>query len=277
MKFYLKDLLPRLKKYSAELDHASFLVDKPWVVSGEEHGPFQKLIFRRDGRVHLSNDGNLTDGKWEYLPEAKALIIDYGETKKLFRHEFLDEAVLALKVDGRKTDNDDDYLLLSDENRVPDADAKFYLKNKYLKENNLKAEKLTDGNEIYLEVANPHINFSDYKISDKNGLLPDGIYYVNDGNSRYKVKGGIARKAQKLHKYPNGISIWQSYAVPQKGEEVTGLSEGSFDHRFDDDDYRIEVDNGKVAKTTNKTDSNRLIISIMILFLIVIGVIIMGF
>ena len=68
MTHHLRDLLPRLKKYSAELDQASFLVDKPWVVSHDKNAPFQKLIFRRDGRVHLSNEGNLTDGKWEYLP-----------------------------------------------------------------------------------------------------------------------------------------------------------------------------------------------------------------
>ncbi|AXJ02495.1 hypothetical protein CYPRO_3262 [Cyclonatronum proteinivorum] len=86
MTHHLRDLLPRLKKYSAELDHASFLVDKPWVVSHDKNAPFQKLIFRRDGRVHLSNEGDVIDGKWEYLPEAKALIIDYGNSKKLFRH-----------------------------------------------------------------------------------------------------------------------------------------------------------------------------------------------
>jgi len=56
MKYYLKDILPSLKKYSASLDQSAFLVDKPWVVANKE-GKYEKLIFRKDGRVHL-NDGS---------------------------------------------------------------------------------------------------------------------------------------------------------------------------------------------------------------------------
>jgi len=78
MKYYLKDIFPRFSKYRATLDQTAFLVDKPWVVNSSDDQPFQKLIFRRDGRVHLAIDGNLKDGKWEYLPDAQALIIDYG-------------------------------------------------------------------------------------------------------------------------------------------------------------------------------------------------------
>lgn len=86
MKYYLEDIIPRIKKYSTTLDQSAFLVDKPWVVSSGNSGQHEKLIFRRDGRVHLSSDGNVTDGHWEYLPEAQSLLIEYGNNKILYRH-----------------------------------------------------------------------------------------------------------------------------------------------------------------------------------------------
>jgi len=132
MKYYLTDILPRIKKHSTTLDQTAFLVDKPWVVS-EQEGGFQKIIFRRDGRVHLSNDGNVTDGTWEYLPEAQSMLIDYGNgVKKLYGHQFMDEAVIALKIDGRLSNNESDYFLLANEQIVDKLDVRKYLEDKYI-------------------------------------------------------------------------------------------------------------------------------------------------
>lgn len=132
MKYYLTDILPRIKKHSTTLDQTAFLVDKPWVVC-EQDGGFQKIIFRRDGRVHLSNDGNVTDGTWEYLPEAQSMLIDYGNgVKKLYRHQFMDDAVLALKIDGRLSTNESDYFLLANEQIVDKLDVRKYLEDKYI-------------------------------------------------------------------------------------------------------------------------------------------------
>ncbi|MCC5943098.1 MAG: hypothetical protein JJU37_16250 [Balneolaceae bacterium] len=129
MKYYLKDILPRLKKHSASLDQSAFLVDKPWVVNNTD-GKFEKLIFKRNGSVILSINGDVTIGKWEYLPEAQSLLIDYGNKKKLYRHQYLDEAVLALKIDGLDK-NDDSYYLLANENVVKDHNAKRYLISRF--------------------------------------------------------------------------------------------------------------------------------------------------
>jgi len=132
MKYYLSDLLPRIKKFSASLDQTAILVDKPWVVCDNEDG-FQKLIFRRDGSLLLSENGSVSDGKWEYLPEAQSMLIDYGKgIKKLYRHQFMDEAVLALKIDGPRINASSDYFLLANENIIPDLNAKAFLKEKYL-------------------------------------------------------------------------------------------------------------------------------------------------
>ena len=129
MKYFLKDILSRLQKYSATLDQESFLVDKPWVVSYSD-GKFEKLIFKRDGSVILSINGDVTIGKWEYFSEAQSLLIDYGDKKKLYKHQYLDEAVLALKIDGPDR-GDENYYMLANENVIHDYDALKYLERQY--------------------------------------------------------------------------------------------------------------------------------------------------
>lgn len=128
MKYYLSNILPRLKKFSASLDQSALLVDKPWVVSSvdeEDEGPRTTLIFRQDGRLHVSIEGEVHDGSWEYLPEAQAMLIKQRGETHFYKHAYMDEAVLVLKKDtSNKTG---DYYLLADENRVPDGDVVGYL------------------------------------------------------------------------------------------------------------------------------------------------------
>lgn len=128
MKLFLKDILPNLKKYSASLDQTSLLVDKPWVVANSKEN-FEKLIFKRNGELYMSSNGDVTKGNWEYFPEANSMLIEYGSVKKLYQHQYLDEAVLALKLDGNKN-SDDNYFLLANENIVADLDVKRYLEKK---------------------------------------------------------------------------------------------------------------------------------------------------
>jgi hypothetical protein len=131
MKYFLASILPRLKKASASLDQSALLVDKPWVVASaeEDEGPSKKLIFREDGRLHVSVEGEVHDGSWEYLPEANAVLIEQRGQKRLHKHAYLDEAVLALKKDTSRENTE--YYVLADENQVPDGDVVGYLTEKF--------------------------------------------------------------------------------------------------------------------------------------------------
>lgn len=138
MKHFLANILPRLKKVSASLDQSALLVDKPWVVSPVEDAsqePTQKLIFREDGRLHVSVEGEIHDGSWEYLPGANAVLIEQRGQKRLYKHAYLDKAVLALVKDT--TTQHDEYYLLADENLVPDGDVVRYLTEKFNLQNKL--------------------------------------------------------------------------------------------------------------------------------------------
>ena len=67
----------------------------------------------------MSKDGQVNMGKWDYLPEAKSLLIDRGKDTILCNEGFIDEAVMILKMDG--TNNN--FFVLANENIVPDLDA----------------------------------------------------------------------------------------------------------------------------------------------------------
>jgi len=263
MKYFLSDIIPRLKKFSATLDQSAFLVDKPWVVSNGS-GSLDKLIFRRDGRVHLSSDGTVRDGTWEYLPEAQSLLIDYGDIKKLYRHQYLDQAVLALKQDGFSSD--DAYFLLANENVIPDCDAKKYLRDKYFAENNIEIKLLENGEEIVVESPRD----SAYQRALINGVrVPDGNYLVKGNRERIIVENGNIVKTIWKTDYPGEIVIWQANYDPSRGDLVDGFTDGSLVIKSHIK-YKLEVKDGRVSKAVNITERNIILFMIIFILLLII-------
>lgn len=112
------------------LKKKSILIDKPWALVDND-GEIQKLIFKKNNGLVLSKNGTVTEGAWEYFPEAKALLINRGQDKILLNESFIDDNVLILKKDG--TDNE--FFSLANENTIPDYNIPRYL-------NSLKCKRL---------------------------------------------------------------------------------------------------------------------------------------
>lgn len=244
MKYYISDLIPRLKKFSADLDQDSLLVDKPWVVSNGGDNSYQKLIFKRDGTVYLSKNGNVSDGKWEYLPEAQSLLIDYGDHKKLYNHKYLDEAVLALKPDGSVSEKE--LFLLGNENIIPDVDVALYLRNKYLQVNDIELKRLDDGTEIELVKAD---------VKDKvmiDGVqAPDDTYLLEDGTKRLTVKNGVVTKSETKHRYSDELTLWQEFNYPRVGNVAEGKINYTSKIKADSINHKVIIKDGLVTKVTD--------------------------
>ena len=117
MKQYLNNLLPRIKQFSESLDKKESFIDTPWVIVDEDLNQ-QKYIFKRNGELIMSLNGQVSIGKWEYLSVAKSLLIDRNQDKILLNQFFVDPAVMVLSLDGRK----EDYLILANEILVPDLE-----------------------------------------------------------------------------------------------------------------------------------------------------------
>lgn len=69
-------------------------------------------IFReKDNQLLISVDGEVEKGTWEYLGN-NSLMIESNGRRRLFKHGFIDDSVLAIKVDGK-----DEYALFVNESK----------------------------------------------------------------------------------------------------------------------------------------------------------------
>lgn len=100
MKTYALDIIPRVKRFSEMLDSKSVLMNQRWVLigNGQEKSVY---IFRSKNELLVSVQGVLTKGSWELIDPMTVSITIEGKSF-LMNHGFLDDKVLALKLDGRK-------------------------------------------------------------------------------------------------------------------------------------------------------------------------------
>ncbi len=132
MQTYFADIIPRIKRFSEELNTTTLLKNQHWVIIDDIKMSKVVYIFRDNNELLISQNGKVTKGKWEYLGN-KSLLIDKGEDSYLLKQGFLDQHVLALKVDS-----DEKYLFLVNENKF-DGELNTidkvigFLKQKYLK------------------------------------------------------------------------------------------------------------------------------------------------
>lgn len=198
MKEYLKSIVNQLKNYSDTLDRTSILIDKPWALIDEEF-EMQKLIFKKDKQLILSKNGQVQIGKWDYLPQAKSLLIDRNTDKILCNEAFIDEGVMILKLDGTT----DRFFILANENMIPDLNAMEYLKK--LKNQKLFIEEkiLYDGRILEIHRLNGfHLNIGETVTIDSENV-EDGMYQLNTKKHFYDIKGGKIKKIITETKYTN--------------------------------------------------------------------------
>ena len=214
--YYVKSLSNSTKSLSKQ----ALFVDKPWAIIDND-GEIQKLIFKKDGGLVLSKNGKVTVGSWEYLPEARSLLVDRVTDKLLLQEQFIDESVLILRKDG--TDND--FFALANENTLPDYDIVNYLKarkNNYFK---IKEIGLLDGK--ILEVYNGFLVLDEELIGQKVDLRKgneyfsdfDGAYMSKNSNMTFYIKNSHIVKV-----IPYGRYEMYSGEVIEVERKKTGLN-----------------------------------------------------
>lgn len=178
MKDYLKNIAHQLKNYSKSLDKISILIDKPWALIDNEF-EMQKLIFKKNKELILSKNGQVQIGKWDYFPEAKALLIDRNVDKILCNEEFIDNGVMILKLDGTQSR----FFILANENIIPNLDAIEYLNKLRFQKLNIIEQKLVDGRiiEVKKQMASSQPILLDY-VTNEFEALEDGIYQLDESN-----------------------------------------------------------------------------------------------
>lgn len=111
MKTFIADIIPKIQRFSQQLDNITLLTNQHWVViDGIQEGK-SVYIFRPNGELIMSTNGRVEKAKWELLGQ-NSILVDMKNESYLFKHGFFDENVLALKIDGRE-----EYAFLLNENR----------------------------------------------------------------------------------------------------------------------------------------------------------------
>ena len=212
MKVYLKSIAKQLKNYSLSLNKTSILIDKPWALIDDEF-EIQKLIFKKNKELILSRNGKVQEGKWDYFPEAKSLLIDRNKDKILCNEAFVDKGVIILKLDG--TENR--FFILANENVVPDLDINRYLKELRYQKLKIAEVELNDGR--ILEVQRE----SEYNAPQLGNPvtvdaepIEDGKYQLAKNKKYLEIKKGRIFKILTETKYVNPekqeIYIQQQYS-----------------------------------------------------------------
>jgi hypothetical protein len=100
MRTFISDIIPRLQRFSKKLDSTSVLTNKNWVLLNDEADKKVVYIFgEKDNLLRVVENGRIRKGKWDYLGN-NSIELDVDNEPLLFKHAFLDEQLLALKLDG---------------------------------------------------------------------------------------------------------------------------------------------------------------------------------
>lgn len=186
MKIYLQDIVNRLSQFSEKLDNTTLFIDKPWVLI-DSNSDYHKYIFKRNGELVMSLNGQVQIGKWEYLSAAKSILIDRIKDKVLLNQSFFDSAVMVLKIDG----SNNQLFVLANETIIPDLDVKKYLQTLTYKKFNVITGRLANGRtlEVYRSSSNsePQIGM---KATIDGDEPQDGKYKSQNTGRYYEIRNG---------------------------------------------------------------------------------------
>jgi|LakMenE18May11ns_1017448.scaffolds.fasta_scaffold9939729_1 hypothetical protein len=99
MNHYINNLLPRIKRFSKNLNNIELFVDKSWILYGDDTYNKIEYTFCRDNTLVKSVNGYAHQGTWRLLPTGK-LIIKVENISIQLEKVFLNEGFFVLNISG---------------------------------------------------------------------------------------------------------------------------------------------------------------------------------
>ncbi len=254
---YLKNLLPRLKEFSASLDKIEVFVDRHWVFI-DNNGNQHTYIFKRDGRLIMSLNGDAQTGKWEFLAAAKSILVDRNVDKILLNQALVFDGLMFLKKDGTESDP----WVLVNKQVVPDLNYINYLRGLIIEKMRLKEFKLNDGRTYYYNDYNYGVGIDNgTKIYDEDFRMLTGDHQIGLGEGKkIIIKDGIVVSVIYIREYQTlkGIlSVHQHNLYEMSlGDDVyfgNNKADGIIQFVRKGKIKSIEVRNGKILSVQYKT------------------------
>lgn len=256
MKDYLKSWIPRIQSFSLKLDKLSKLYNQPWVLVNDIND-FIKIIFQEKGKLLVSKNGVVSNGSWELISTANSILLDISGEKRLYNHEFIDNGLMILKLDGNTTD----FFVLANQNIIPDLDVLNYLDANYSKPIHVNKKStfkplyekelpLTNGNVLQIVKNLGYFGSTEVKINHKH--VPDGFYRLSDSNIAYEIQGSRIKMEYYIEKFKQDNGLF----IEVGGNRISGITKGSpvwlNGNEAPDGQYKkgwfakIEVRNGRI-------------------------------
>ncbi len=248
---YIKQIIPRIKKFSSKLDRIELFVDRTWTFI--DFGKITTYRFKRNQRVIISIEGEFEEHEWELIGTDGLLIRKPGAlVGKSFRHGFIFDGLLILQKESQISDP----IILYNPELVKDGDVLSYLKNVLPAKMELKRlaktryyiplkSILDTGTPIYDEnfemVYNDSIQLPNGTVIIRRGLITDVISQkklkTTLGNITVYVRGG------------DSISI---------GDPVSAdwdIQDGSYKILYSDQVSKLKLRNRKIVSLSTTTEA----------------------
>ena len=126
---YLNNLIPKLKKFTQKVEIKEALVDKVWVIYGDDdlvEYEFERPsnILNMSGEITVTKNGNSYDGSWKILGSGR-LKIKTDFTNNTLEYDFSIPGILVMKIAGTQNNP----FLLYDPKIVENGNIGIYLEN----------------------------------------------------------------------------------------------------------------------------------------------------
>ncbi|MBO6631848.1 MAG: hypothetical protein JJ936_09885 [Psychroserpens sp.] len=176
MKTYLLDIIPKIKRYSKNLDELTNLTNQNWVAVDDIPHRKKVFIFDASGELFIYEKGiEVESGSWRLVNQSLILKLQSGGY--LLKNSFNDGNVLLLKLDST-----DGYVLFVNETKYNKEfnnvnDVNNFLTSNYLNKDNLRTKHKTK-KEFFITktkvTENPIIDFEKpFNINDFTNLKKD--------------------------------------------------------------------------------------------------------
>jgi hypothetical protein len=101
---YIINIIPRLKKFAQHVEIKEALVDKVWVIYGDEdliEYEFERPsnVLEQSGEITVTKNGNSYDGSWKILGSGR-LKIKTDFTNNTLEYDFSVPGILVMKIAG---------------------------------------------------------------------------------------------------------------------------------------------------------------------------------
>lgn len=134
MKTFLVNIPEKILQKSKSLDAKTILTKSTWEIFTDD-GTTQLLIFKSNGELLVSTDGNVVKATWEYIPVNQDLLISVEDHSTLLRPAYKDDVFFALQKHGTS-----EYLFLIDEAVTQSMERTIEALEKYFNQLMLRVE-----------------------------------------------------------------------------------------------------------------------------------------